>query len=253
VTHERTLTGRTALVTGAASGIGRAIALRLAAHGAAVAALDVDGAGAASVATEITTHGGACVALTADVASGPAVRDAVAKARTTLGPVHVLVNNAGICTFLAFVDLAEAEWDRMFAVHVKGAFHCTKAALPDMIAAGWGRIVNVSSVGGLKGSPALTHYASAKAALVGFTRALATEVGMHGVTVNAIAPGLIDTPLLVRSRMPETIRRAQAAELPVRRIGVPEDVAAACAYLVSPDAGYVTGQVLSPNGGGHTW
>jgi NAD(P)-dependent dehydrogenase (short-subunit alcohol dehydrogenase family) len=165
----------------------------------------------------------------------------------------VLVNNAGVCSFHPFVDLDEAEWDRMFAVHVKGAFHCTKAALPDLIAAGWGRVVNVSSVGGIKGAPALTHYAAAKAALVGFTRALATEVGVHGVTVNAIAPGLVDTPLLVRSRMPEAIRIAQAAQLPVRRIGLPEDIAAACAYLVSPEASYVTGQVLSPNGGGHTW
>jgi NAD(P)-dependent dehydrogenase (short-subunit alcohol dehydrogenase family) len=141
----------------------------------------------------------------------------------------------------------------MFAVHVKGAFHTTKAVLPDMIEARWGRVVNVSSVGGLKGAPSLTHYAAAKAALVGFTRALATEVGVHGITVNAVAPGLVDTPLLVHSHMPESIRETQAAQLPVRRIGVPEDIAAACAYLASPDAGYVTGQVLSPNGGGHTW
>ncbi|HWP65771.1 MAG TPA: SDR family NAD(P)-dependent oxidoreductase, partial [Candidatus Limnocylindria bacterium] len=193
------------------------------------------------------------LAVAADVSAGAAVRDAVARVQSALGPLHVLVNNAGVCSFFPFKTLEEAEWDRMFAVHVKGAFHCTKAALPDMVAAGWGRIVNVSSVGGLKGAPALTHYAAAKAALVGFTRALATEVGVHGVTVNAIAPGLVDTPLLVRSRMPEAIRATQAAELPVRRIGQPEDIAAACAYLVSPEAGYVTGQVLSPNGGGHTW
>jgi len=183
----------------------------------------------------------------------PLVREAVGRARSALGPLHVLVNNAGVCSFFPFETLDETEWDRMFAVHVKGAFHCTKAALPDMIAAGWGRIVNLSSVGGLKGAPALTHYAAAKAALVGFTRALSTEVGVHGVTVNAIAPGLIDTPLLVHSRMPQAIIKTSEAQLPVRRIGQPEDIAAACAYLVSPEAGYVTGQVLSPNGGGHTW
>jgi NAD(P)-dependent dehydrogenase (short-subunit alcohol dehydrogenase family) len=247
------LAGRTALVTGAASGIGRAIAHRLAGSGAAIAVLDVDEAGAGRTAAEIAAGGGRAVAVAADVSSGPAVRDAVGRARAALGPLHVLVNNAGVCSFFPFTALEEAEWDRMFAVHVKGAFHATKAALPDMIEAHWGRVVNVSSVGGLKGSPALTHYAAAKAALVGFTRALATEVGVHGITVNAIAPGLVDTPLLVHSRMPESIRETQAAQLPVRRIGIPEDIAAACAYLVSPDAGYVTGQVLSPNGGGHTW
>ena len=247
------LAGRTALVTGAASGIGRAIARRLAADGAAVAVLDINRSGGDAVAAEITAGGGRSVAVAADVSDGAAVREAVGRARAALGALHVLVNNAGVCSFFPFEMLEEAEWDRMFAVHVKGAFHCTKAALPDMIVARWGRVVNVSSVGGLKGSPALTHYAAAKAALVGFTRALATEVGVHGVTVNAIAPGLVDTPLLARSRMPETIITTQATQLPVRRIGQPEDIAAACAYLVSPEASYVTGQVLSPNGGGHTW
>jgi NAD(P)-dependent dehydrogenase (short-subunit alcohol dehydrogenase family) len=247
------LAGRTALVTGAGSGIGRATARRLAADGAAVAVLDIDRAGADAVAGEIAAAGGKSVSVTADVSDGGAIRDAVGRAREVLGPLHVLVNNAGVCSFFPFETLLEAEWDRMFAVHVKGAFHCTKAALPDMIAAGWGRVVNVSSVGGLKGAPAITHYAAAKAALVGFTRALSTEVGVHGITVNAIAPGLIDTPLLVRSHMPPAIVTTSEAQLPVRRIGQPEDIAAACAYLVSPEAGYVTGQVLSPNGGGHTW
>src|SRR5262245_37962222 len=247
------LAGRTALVTGAASGIGRAIARRLASDGAAIAVLDIDRSGADAVAAEITATGGKSVAVTADVSDGAAIREAVGRARADLGPLHILVNNAGVCSFFPFDVLEEAEWDRMFAVHVKGAFHCTKAALPDMVASKWGRVVNVSSVGGLKCSPALTHYAAAKAALVGFTRALSTEVGVHGVTVNAIAPGLVDTPLLVRSRMPETILTTQATQLPVRRIGQPEDIAAACAYLVSPEASYVTGQILSPNGGGHTW
>ena len=247
------LSGRSALVTGGASGIGRAIARRLAADGAAVAVLDLDRPGGEAVAAEIVKSGGKSVAVTADVSDGAAVREAVGRARAAVGPVHVLVNNAGVCSFFPFETLEESEWDRMFAVHVKGAFHCTKAALPDMIAAGWGRIVNVSSVGGLKGAPALTHYAAAKAALVGFTRALCTEVGVHHVTVNAIAPGLIDTPLLGKSRMPQAIVKTSQEQLPVRRIGRPEDIAAACAYLVSPEASYVTGQILSPNGGGHTW
>jgi 2-hydroxycyclohexanecarboxyl-CoA dehydrogenase len=168
-----------------------------------------------------------------------------------LGPVHVLVNNAGICTFVPFTDMREADWDGMMAVTLKGAYYCTKAFVPDMQAAGWGRVVNVSSLAGVKGAPRLAHYAAAKAGLLGLTKALAVELGPEGITVNAIAPGLIDTPLLVKSGMPDSIRQSSQRELPVRRLGIPDDVAAACAYLISPEAGFVTGQVLGPNGGAY--
>ena len=165
--------------------------------------------------------------------------------------MHVLVNDAGIAGLVPLQEMTEDQWDRMIAVHLKGAFNCTRALLGDMTAAGWGRVVNVSSVAGLSGAPNLVHYSAAKAGLIGFTKALAGEVGPRGVTVNAIAPGLIDTPMLQRSGWPDSLTQIIVAKNPIKRIGTPEDIAAACAYLVSEEASFTTGQVLSPNGGGY--
>ncbi len=245
------LGGRNAVVTGGASGIGRSICLRLAADGADVAILDLDATGAEQVAGAVRALGRRALALEADVSSAASVEAALARVRRELGAVHILVNDAGIAEFVPVVQMTEAQWDRMIAVHLKGTFLCTRAVLPDMIAAGWGRIVNVSSVGGLRGGPALAHYAAAKAGMIGFTKAVAIEVGPQGVTVNAIAPGLIDTPLLRKSHVPDAIFEHARRETPVRRIGTPDDIAAACAYLVSEEASFFTGQVMSPNGGGH--
>src|SRR5690349_4731773 len=200
------LQGRVAVVTGGASGIGRSIVLRLAREGADVAIVDVDAAGAEDAAAAVRTAGRRAVAAAADVASGTSVASAADRVRAALGRVHVLVNDAGIASFVPLLQMREEEWDRLIAVHLKGTFHCTRAFLPDMIDARWGRVVNVSSVAGLNGGgPGLTHYAAAKAAIVGFTKALALEVGPFGITVNAIAPGLVDTPLLARS-MPGDVR-----------------------------------------------
>jgi 2-hydroxycyclohexanecarboxyl-CoA dehydrogenase len=246
------LAGRTAVVTGGASGIGRSIALRLARDGADVAILDLDLAGAEDAAAAVRAAGRRAVAAPADVASAESVRGAVARVRAELGPAGILVNDAGIASFVPLLQMKEDEWDRLIAVHLKGTFNCTRALLPDMVGARWGRVVNIASVAGLNGGgPGLTHYAAAKAGIVGFTKALALEVGSLGVTVNAIAPGLIETPLLARSGMPPEVRRRVVEQVPVGRIGTPEDVAAACAYLVAEEAGFVTGQVLSPNGGGY--
>jgi 2-hydroxycyclohexanecarboxyl-CoA dehydrogenase len=245
------LGGRNAVVTGGASGIGRSICLRLAADGADVAILDLDATGAEQVAGAVRALGRRALAVEADVSSAASVEAALARVRRELGAVHILVNDAGIAEFVPVVQMTEAQWDRMIAVHLKGTFLCTRAVLPDMIAAGWGRIVNVSSVGGLRGGPALAHYAAAKAGMIGFTKAVAIEVGPQGVTVNAIAPGLIDTPLLRKSHVPDAIFEHARRETPVRRIGTPDDIAAACAYLVSEEASFFTGQVMSPNGGGH--
>jgi len=211
----------------------------------------VDLPGAERVASEVVALGRRGLAIETDVASGASAARAVERVHAELGRVQILVNDAGIANFVPFLRMTEEQWDRMIAVHLKGTFNCTRALLSDMVEAGWGRIVNVSSVGGLRGAQNLTHYAAAKAAVIGFTKALAIEVGPRGVTVNAIAPGLIDTPLLRRSGMPEDILDHVRREAPVRRIGTPDDIAAACAYLVSDEASFVTGQVLSPNGGGH--
>ncbi|TMB59955.1 MAG: SDR family oxidoreductase [Deltaproteobacteria bacterium] len=245
------LSGRNAMVTGGASGIGRAICLRLARDGADVAVLDLDQAGGRQVADEVGALHRRAVAVEADVASAASVAAAVERVHAALGPVHILVNDAGIAGLVPLQDMSEEQWDRMIAVHLKGAFNCTRTILGDMLATGWGRIVNVSSVAGLSGAPELVHYSAAKAGLIGFTKALAAEVGPRGITVNAIAPGLIDTPLLQRSGWPDSLTRAVIAQNPIKRIGTPEDIAAACAYLVSEEASYVTGQVLSPNGGGY--
>jgi 2-hydroxycyclohexanecarboxyl-CoA dehydrogenase len=246
------LSGRTAVVTGGASGIGRAIALRLARDGADVGILDVDVAGAERVTREVTAIGRRALAVETDVASSASVRAAVERVHRELAPVGILVNAAGIASFVPLLQMTEETWDRLVAVHLKGTFNCTRAVLPDMIAARWGRVVSIASVAGLNGGgPGLAHYAAAKAGIIGFTKAVALEMASFGITVNAIAPGLIDTPLLDRSGMPREVRERIVQQMPVGRIGAPDDIAAACAYLVAEDASFVTGQVLSPNGGGY--
>ena len=240
------------MVTGGASGIGRAIALRLARDGADVGILDVDVAGADRVTREVTAIGRRALAVETDVASSASVRAAVERVHRELAPVGILVNAAGIASFVPLLQMTEETWDRLVAVHLKGTFNCTRAVLPDMIAARWGRVVSIASVAGLNGGgPGLAHYAAAKAGIIGFTKAVALEMAGFGITVNAIAPGLIDTPLLDRSGMPREVRERIVQQMPVGRIGAPDDIAAACAYLVAEDASFVTGQVLSPNGGGY--
>ena len=244
------LQGRNALVTGGGSGIGRAIALRLVADGADVAVLDLRLDGARAVADEIARGGRRAAAIAVDVGYAASVTRAVAEARSALGPIHVLVNSAGIADFVTLGDLDEERWQRMLNVHLDGTYRVTRAAFADMTAAGWGRIVNIASAAALNGGgPGLAHYAAAKAGIIGFTKALAHELGPAGVTVNAIAPGLIDTPLIHGAGAPAGLYDAAVARLPVRRMGQPLDIAAACAYLASDEGGFCTGQVLSPNGG----
>jgi NAD(P)-dependent dehydrogenase (short-subunit alcohol dehydrogenase family) len=235
------------VVTGGGSGIGRSISLHLARAGASVGVLDIDGGASERTATEI---GGGALAVCADVADAEAVRAAVERVRARLGPVHILVNVAGIGAFVPLLEMRQEEWDRMIAVHLTGTFNCARAAVPDMLAAGWGRIVNTASVAGLNGGgPGLSHYAAAKGGIIAFTKALAHELGPSGITVNCIAPGLIDTPLIRQSKVSDELRAQTARSSPMRRIGVPDDIAAACAFLVSEEASFFTGQVMSPNGG----
>lgn len=250
------LSGRHAVVTGGASGIGRGICLHLAHDGANVAVLDLDLTGAEKVAEEIRALGRKALARQVDVADRAQVEAAVEVVRRELGPIHILVNDAGIGAFVPLAQMSEEQWDRMIAVHLKGTFTCTKATVQDMVDAKWGRIVNISSVAGLGGGPGLVHYSAAKAGIIGFTKALAQELGPLGITVNAIAPGLIDTPILRKSEVPEEqiqgFIEAIVGRTPMRRVGIPDDIAAACAYLVSEGASFFTGQVVSPNGGMYT-
>lgn len=251
------MTGRkTAIVTGAGSGIGRAIGHRLAEEGLAIGVLDVDDPAAEQVAEEIRQKGHEAIAFGGvDVSDRPQVNDAVDRVRRTLGPVLVLVNNAGVTGFKEFLKITDDRWDRIMQVNLNGPFYCTQAVLPDMIDAGWGRVVNISSSSAQSGQPYMVHYVTSKAGLIGFTKALALEVGPNGITVNTIPPGFIDTPMLRTSEergvLGGTVEH-HVGRTPVRRAGRPEDIAAACSFLVSEEAGYITGQVLGVNGGRNT-
>jgi len=246
---------RTAVVTGGASGIGLAIATRLAADGAALAVLDLDPAGAASAAAAIEEAGGTAVGVVADVTDRDALAAAVDEVRAALGPPTILVNNAGLDGFDPFLRITPELWQRILDVNLTGTFNCCQAVVPDMIDQRWGRIVNISSSAAQSGQPLMTHYVAAKAGVMGFTKALALELGPKGITVNTIPPEFIDTPMLrsaeARGMLGEGIAH-HAALTPVRRAGLPEDIAAMTSFLVRDEAGYVTGQVLGVNGGRKT-
>jgi NAD(P)-dependent dehydrogenase (short-subunit alcohol dehydrogenase family) len=245
------LAGRTAVVTGGASGIGRAIALRLARDGAAVAVLDRNAEGAERVRAEIDAIGPRAVAVAVDVADTADVDRAVEHVHAGLGPAHVLVTAAGIAEFCPTVDLSDERWDRMIAVHLGGTFKAIRAFAPDMVAEGWGRIIVIASVAGLVGGEGIAHYSAAKAGIIALAKSIAQELGPSGVTANAIAPGLVDTPLLRGAKVPDEIFERAIKRSPMRRMGLPDDVAAAAAFLASEEAGWFTGQVMSPNGGAH--
>ncbi|MDH6217933.1 SDR family NAD(P)-dependent oxidoreductase [Streptomyces pseudovenezuelae] len=240
------LQGKVAVVTGGARGIGQGIATVLAAKGAAVAVWDLNAEGAEKTAAAIQEAGGRAIAIGGDASDASDVAAAAARTREELGPVAILVNNAGTTAYQPFTDITEEAWDRMIGINLKGPFLVTKELLPDMLAAGWGRIVNISSSSAQTGAPAMAHYVASKGGVIGLTRALAVEYIGKGITVNHVPPGFIDTPLV---RQGPVDVDAVAATMPMKRAGTPEDVAHAVAYLASEEAGYVTGQTLSTNGG----
>ena len=242
---------RVAVVTGAAAGMGLAVARRFATVGHRVALLDLDGDAAAGAAEDLRTAGADALAATVDVADRAAVDEAIAKVRADLGPVEIIVTSAGLDEFRSFTDITAEAWAHMLAVNLTGTFHCLQAVIPDMLAAGWGRVVTISSSSAQSGAARMAHYVASKGGVVGLTKALAVEYAPHGITVNTIPPGFIDTPMARRAEARGDLPSidAIAARTPVRRAGTPEDIAAACAFLCSDDAGYITGQAIGVNGG----
>jgi 2-hydroxycyclohexanecarboxyl-CoA dehydrogenase len=248
-------TERTAIVTGGASGIGLAIAERLAADGNAVAIFDRNGEAADEAAGKISAAGGSALGVEVDVTDRAQIDAGVDLVRERLGRPTILVNSAGLDGFDPFLQITAEKWNRILAVNLTGTFDCCQAVVPDMIEEGWGRIVNISSSSAQSGQPIMTHYVASKAGVIGFTKALALELGPLGITVNTIPPGFIDTPMLRKSESRGLLGKGVAtheATTPVRRVGRPEDIAAACAFLVREEASYVTGQVIGVNGGRNT-
>ncbi len=244
---------RVAIVTGAARGIGAATALRLARDGFAVGVLDLDESACAGTVDEIRAAGGQALAVGVDVSRTDQVESAVQRVADSLGAPTVLVNNAGITRDNLLFKLTDDDWDAVLGVHLRGSFLMSRAVQRHMTAAGWGRIVNLSSTSAL-GNRGQANYSAAKAGLQGFTKTLAIELGRFGVTVNAIAPGFIVTDMTAataeRLKMTfEDFQQAALAQIPVGRVGRPDDIAAAVSFLVSDEAGFVSGQVLYVAGG----
>lgn len=244
---QKDLTGKTALVTGAARGIGKVIARKLAARGASVVISDLLADAAGATAEEFKSAGFAALALAGDVSSADSVEETVNKAVEAFGSVDILVNNAGITKDGLLFRMSEADWDKVMAVNLKGTFLATRAASRVMAQKRWGRIVNISSVVGLMGNAGQANYAASKAGVVGLTKASAKELAGRNITVNAIAPGYIQTGMT--EKLSERAKEAFLSSIPLGRAGTAADVAAAVGFLVSEEAGYITGQVLQVDGG----
>ena len=254
----RRLIGRVALVTGGGQGIGRAIALRLAAEGADVGVNDVSAKAADLVAEEIRSLGRRALPLIADVSDEEAVAGMLAEFLQAFDRLDILVNNAGIGPIHRLHEITAEEWDRVFAVNVRGVFLCSKAAARQMVRQGSGRILNAASVCGLRGSPNFIPYCASKAAVIGFTQGLAHELAPHGITTNAYCPGIIDTAMTANTNLvvgkmlsltPQEMLERRLQGVPLGRLGTPEEVAELVAFLASDQARYITGQAI-PVGGG---
>jgi 3-oxoacyl-[acyl-carrier protein] reductase len=250
---ETDMSQRVAVVTGGARGIGAAIAARLAADGLAVAVLDLDEAACASTVTKITDAGGRALAVGADVSSAPAVAAAVERIATELGPPVVLVNNAGVIRDNLLLKMTDDDWETVMAVHLRGAFLMSRACQAHMVEQRWGRIVNLSSTSAL-GNRGQSNYSAAKAGLQGLAKTLAIELGPFGVTANAVAPGFIETDMTAATAARvgvdfDTFKKMAAEQIPVRRVGQPEDIAHTISFLASEGAGFVSGQVIYVAGG----
>jgi len=244
-------TQRVAVVTGAASGMGLAIARHLLAHGHRVGLLDLPGK-ATQAAEDLRKEGAAALAVEADVTDRGAVDAALGAVRAQLGPIAIMVTAAGLDSFEPFTDIKMASWERVLAVNLTGTFNCLQAAVADMLAARWGRMVTISSSSAQSGAARMAHYVASKGGVIGLTKALALELAPHGITVNCVPPGMIDTPMLRRAAAGGDIgqlEKVAARVVPVGRVGTAEEIAATCGFLCSDEAGFITGQVVGVNGG----
>jgi len=247
--NRENLQNRTAIVTGAGQGMGRCVAEALAERGARVVVNDIQQERAEVAAASLREMGAEAIAIPADVVNSAAVRRMVEEAIEQFGPIHILINNAGILRPTKVIEIEEEEWDLVIEVNLKGTFLCSQAVLPSMQEAGWGRIVNFSSTAGKNISTVGgAHYTAAKAGILGFTRHLAKEVAQYGITVNSVCPGLIDTEM-VRATIDDERTQAYADSFPIPRLGDPEEVAELVAFLASDRAAYITGASLDINGG----
>ena len=246
------LVGKVAIVTGARRGMGRTHALALAAQGAKVAVTDIDLSECEKVVEEIKTAGGEAAAWKLDVSNVTEIDGVFGEVVKRFGALDILINNAGIFSPKAALEISEEEWNRMIDIDLKGQFFCAQRAAKEMVKNKWGRIVNISSIasGGVGvGFLGASHYAAAKGGIIGMTETLAIELAPFGITVNAIAPGAIDTPMVQAAQMPKETMESMLAEIPLKRIGKPEEVSAAVVFLSSEEASYITGATLYVDGG----
>ncbi len=245
------MTNRTALVTGAAAGIGRACAIRLAKDGKNVGVLDLNLGNAQKVVDEITAAGGKAIALEASIANRGQVENACNKLREAFGPITIVVNNAGISNFIPFEEITDEDWKQQFEINTYGTFVVTQTVVPDMKETGWGRVINISSSSAFSGSFEQVHYSASKGAVVSMTRSLSQALGKYGITVNNVPPGAVMQTIMSEENKDrftismENLKRM----IPVGRTGVPDDIASAVSWIASEETGYVTGQTINVNGG----